>query len=159
MNDGTELYEKDFAACGMRLGCVISQNKEFNKAIRALCLAATLLEDQEFIRKFLAKSHTLLLRNRLLAEELLKQAGIDFYDKGNAGFFIWIDLSPHLRSENTEGDAWAAERLLSGRFAQAGVIMSTGEQYQAQEPGRFRIIFCVDEETLREGIRRLVQCA
>ncbi|KAJ5369666.1 pyridoxal phosphate-dependent transferase [Penicillium cosmopolitanum] len=122
-------------------------------------LFATMLEDQEFIRTFLKKSHSLLLRNRLLAEELLKQAGISFYDKGNAGFFIWIDLSPHLRSEDTQRDAWAAERLLSARFAQAGVIMSTGEQYRALEPGKFRIIFSVGEETLREGIRRFVQCA
>lgn len=77
----------------------------------------------------------------------------------NAGLFIWIDLSPHLRSEDTQRDAWAAERLLSARFAQAGVIMSTGEQYHAPEPGKFRIIFSVGEETLREGIRRFVQCA
>ncbi|CAI7587625.1 unnamed protein product [Penicillium pancosmium] len=118
-------------------------------------LAATMLEDQEFIRNFLAKSQSLLLWNRLLAEELLKQAGIGFYDNGNAGFFIWIDLSSHISSEDTQGDAWAAERILSGRFAQAGVIMSTGEQYQAQEPGKFRIIFSVGEETLREGIRRI----
>lgn len=47
-----------------------------------MSLAATMLEDQEFIRGFLNKSQTLLLQNRLLAEELLKQAGIDFDDKG-----------------------------------------------------------------------------
>lgn len=41
-----------------------------------------MLEDQGFIEKFLHKSHTLLLQNRLLAEELLKQAGIGFHDKG-----------------------------------------------------------------------------
>lgn len=41
-----------------------------------------MLEDQEFIGKFLHKSHTLLLQNRLLAEELLRQAGIGFHDKG-----------------------------------------------------------------------------
>ena len=47
-----------------------------------MSLAATMLEDQEFIAKFLQKSHSLLLRNRLLAEELLSQASITFHDKG-----------------------------------------------------------------------------
>lgn len=69
---------------------------------------------------------------------------------------MWIDLSAHLRSKIAQGDAWAAERLLSHRLELAGVIMSTGEQYHAPEPGWFRLVFCVSEETLREGIRRLV---
>lgn len=66
-------------------------------------------------------------------------------------------MSPYLREEDSQGDIWAAERALSSRFAQAGVIMSTGEQYQSPDAGRFRIIFCVGEETLREGIRRSVK--
>ncbi|KAJ5714484.1 uncharacterized protein N7483_011665 [Penicillium malachiteum] len=114
-----------------------------------------MLEDQEFIGKFLQKSHTLLLQNRLLAEELLRQAGIGFHDKGNAGLFMWIDLSAHLRIETAQGDGWAAERLLSRRLEMGGVIMSTGEQYHAPEAGWFRLVFCVSEETLREGIRRI----
>lgn len=48
----------------------------------SMSLAATMLEDQSFIKQFLSKSHSLLLQNRLLAEDLLRQAGIEFYDKG-----------------------------------------------------------------------------
>lgn len=51
-----------------------------------MSLAATMLEDQEFIEGFLHKSHTLLLQNRLLAEELLREAGIGFHDKGYENF-------------------------------------------------------------------------
>ena len=53
-------------------------------------------------------------------------------------------------------DAWAEERLLSRHLALEGVIMSTGEQYHGPEPGRFRLIFAVSEETLCEGIRKYV---
>lgn len=70
--------------------------------------------------------------------------------------FIWIDLHTHLETKGDHGDAWAAERFLSHRLELRGVIMSTGEQYHAPEPGWFRLVFCVSEETLREGIRRLV---
>ncbi|KAI0909023.1 PLP-dependent transferase [Ustulina deusta] len=156
---------KDFSAAGMRLGCVISQNHEFNEAVRAICrfaspsqfsmhLAASLLEDRGYVRSLLEKSQTRLLRNRLLAESLLSEVGFDFHNDGNAGFFIWLDLSPFLPVKETNGDGWAAEELLSERITKEGVTMATGRAYQAPEPGRFRFIFSLDEETLREGIRR-----
>ncbi|KAI0197338.1 pyridoxal phosphate-dependent transferase [Xylaria flabelliformis] len=157
---------KDFSACGLRLGCVVSQNRDFTKAMRSICrfsspslfsmeIAASLLENQDFLRSFLEKSQARLLHNRLLAESLLSQAGISFHDKGNAGFFIWIDLSPFLPIEETSGDGLKAQKLLSERLEEAGVSMATGETYRAPEPGMFRVIFSVDEDTLREGIRRI----
>lgn len=77
----------------MRLGCVISQNHEFNEAVRAICrfaspsqfsmhLAASLLEDRGYVRSLLEKSQTRLLRNRLLAESLLAEVGFDFHNDG-----------------------------------------------------------------------------
>ncbi|KAI1385379.1 acc synthase [Hypoxylon trugodes] len=157
---------KDFGAAGLRLGCVISRNKEFTKATRAICrfsspsqyameLAAKFLEDQKYVAEFLKKSQSLLLRNRLLAEDLLSQAGINFHRKGNAGLFIWLDLTPFLPLKETDGDGWAAERLLSKRLNEAGVIMATGEAYHAPGPGRFRLVFCFEDAILKEGIRRL----
>ncbi|KAI1136382.1 acc synthase [Hypoxylon sp. FL0543] len=84
---------KDFGACGMRLGCVISQNSEFTEATRAICrfsspsqyamdLAAKFLEDQEYVAKFLEKSQKLLLHSRVVAESLLTHEGILFHEKG-----------------------------------------------------------------------------
>ncbi|KIM94254.1 hypothetical protein OIDMADRAFT_106732 [Oidiodendron maius Zn] len=157
---------KDFTASGMRLGCIISQNQDFTKATRAVCrfsspsqfsmhLAAKLLEDQIFVLQFIEKSHRLLLQNRLLAEDLLARASINYHQEGNAGFFIWLDLSTHLPLSEVGGDGWAAERLLSKRLEQSGVIMPTGEEYHAPNPGKFRILFSVEENTLKEGIKRI----
>lgn len=157
---------KDFGACGMRLGCIISQNTEFTNATRAICrfsspsqfameIAAKILEDQEYVTGLLEKSHRLLLHGRLVAEDLLAKANISFHKKGNAGFFLWLDLAPYLPLDETNGDAWAAERLLSKRFTAAGVIMATGEAYSAANPGRFRLIFSLREYAVREGVRRI----
>ncbi|KAI0377193.1 acc synthase [Hypomontagnella monticulosa] len=157
---------KDFGAAGMRLGCVITQNVDFSKAVRAICrfstpsqysmhLAAQLLEDQEYLAGFLHMSQQRLTQSRLLAEDLLTKAGINFHQKGNAGFFMWLDLSASLPLGETNGDAWAAERLLSQRFHEAGVIMAAGEAYHAPSPGKFRLVFCLDEATIREGIKRI----
>lgn len=159
---------KDFASGGMRLGCLISQNKEFTKATRAVCrfsspsqyamdIASKILEDQEYVAKLLEKSSLLLAKARSAAEDLLNEAGIGFHKKGNAGFFIWLDLAPFLPLKETNGDGWAAERLLSQRFTQAGVIMATGEAYHAPSPGRFRLVFCLEEDAVKEGVRRISQ--
>lgn len=45
-------------------------------------IAAKMLEDREFIRGFLSKSHTALRDSRMLAERLLDQNGIDYYKPG-----------------------------------------------------------------------------
>lgn len=45
-------------------------------------LAAKFLDDQAYVTKFLEKSQKLLLQNRLIAEDLLNQAGVGFHKKG-----------------------------------------------------------------------------
>ncbi|EHK48023.1 hypothetical protein TRIATDRAFT_316156 [Trichoderma atroviride IMI 206040] len=157
---------KDYGAAGLRLGCLVSQNREFRNAVRAICrfsspsqfsmdLAAKFLEDQNFVKQLLDKSHRVLFKIRLLAEKLLDEAGLRYEKKGNAGLFMWLDLSPQLPLSEADGDGWAAEKLLSERFTRAGVKVDPGAEYQSPEPGRFRLMFCVEEDTLREGLRRI----
>lgn len=45
-------------------------------------LAAKLLEDQDFVKQLLDKSHRVLFKIRLLAEKLLDEAGIKYEKKG-----------------------------------------------------------------------------
>ncbi|KAI1424379.1 PLP-dependent transferase [Xylaria sp. FL1777] len=157
---------KDFSLPGTRLGCVISQNSEFNHAVRAVCrfaspsqysmyIAASFLGDQAYVRSYLKKARASLWHNRQLAESLLSEASIDFYKEGNAGLFIWVDLSSALPLKEANGDGWLAERLLLERLVQAGVSLSPGKEFRALRPGRFRLVFSLDEETLREGIKRI----
>lgn len=32
--------------------------------------------------------------------------------------------------------------------------MATGEAYHAPSPGRFRLVFCLEEDAVKEGVRR-----
>jgi hypothetical protein len=70
--------------------------------------------------------------------------------------FLWLDLSAHLPLAECDGDGWAAQRLLSKRFLEAGTTMCNGESYHAPNPGRFRLVFSVEKEALKEGIRRSI---
>ena len=51
-------------------------------------IASRILEDRPFIRNFLAKSQTALLRQRLLAEHELDEAGIAYSREGYVHPFI-----------------------------------------------------------------------
>ncbi|KAB8211009.1 hypothetical protein BDV34DRAFT_220181 [Aspergillus parasiticus] len=57
-----------------------------------------------------------------------------------------------LRETNRDGRI--SHRLLTNLFHTAGVPMSTGKGYGAPSPERFRLVFCVDSDTLKEGIKR-----
>jgi hypothetical protein len=45
-------------------------------------IAAKLLEDQDHMKQFLAKSHREILKSRLLTEQLLSDANVSYSDKG-----------------------------------------------------------------------------
>ncbi|QRD93146.1 acc synthase [Aspergillus flavus] len=127
---------KDFAAAGLRLGCLISQNQKLLQAALSIsrfhwpsnisCSIATIiLEDQSFIKTF--------------------------------GIFLWVDLSRCLNPTLiADQGGWAAELDLSSRLLQIGVRMSSGYAYHNEVPGWFRITFSVEMETLEEGLSRYV---
>ena len=72
----------------------------------------------------------------------------------NAGFFIWIDLSPYLGSPTEEKDGWILEKELNERLAKAGVLLASGGPYHSEKAGWFRLVFSWEREYLEEGLRR-----
>ncbi|PKX90106.1 acc synthase [Aspergillus novofumigatus IBT 16806] len=160
---------KDFAASGLRLGCLISQNQKFLQAVLSMSrfhwpshiscsIATAILEDQGFVEAFIHKSRRFLRSQRDLATRVLEEAGIPYTQGGIAGFFLWIDLSKCLdKAIVASQDGWAAELDLSRRLQQIGVEMSTGYAYHNEVPGWFRVIFSLDEESLKEGLSRIIK--
>ncbi|KAJ5138901.1 1-aminocyclopropane-1-carboxylate synthase 6 [Penicillium bovifimosum] len=160
---------KDFAAAGLRLGCLISRNQRLLQAALSLSrfhwpshvscsIATAILEDEEFVDSFLKESRRVLREHRDLAVSALEQAGIPFARGSIAGFFLWIDLSKCLDATIvTSQDGWAAELDLSRRLQQIGVVMSSGLAYHNETPGWFRVIFSVEAEMLNEGLSRIVK--
>lgn len=70
----------------------------------------------------------------------------------NAGYFLWINLSPYLPSG--PADPTTRERLLTKRLLDAGICLSTGENFSSEQAGWFRIVFTYEKGQLREGLRR-----
>jgi 1-aminocyclopropane-1-carboxylate synthase len=85
---------KDYAAGGLRLGCILSRNEHLHRAIRggvcrfsspsslSMAVATTMLEDRAWMKDFLLRSQEAILEQRLLTERVLDEAGIAYYRRG-----------------------------------------------------------------------------
>ncbi|TLD29369.1 putative classes I and II family [Venturia nashicola] len=154
---------KDFAGAGLRLGCLISRSPDVHAAVRpitrfgapsefSMALATQVLSDASFVKSFFESSSKRLGAAYARTTALLDEAKIPYNRAGNAGFFIWLDLSRYVAGNGS--DEWLAESILSKEFEEAGVDMAAGSAYHAEKAGYFRLIFTAEDGRVGEGIKR-----
>ncbi|KAI7270793.1 PLP-dependent transferase [Hortaea werneckii] len=172
---------KDFAAGGLRIGCLYTRNKPLWRAISAMSqfswipvaselLACNLLEDDEWLEAFFARSRERLAEGRKVAGGVLEEKGVPFFKGANAGFFLWVDLRSWLppaasgseeggvgKGEETEEGKKKREKVLVDRMMEKKVFLTPGMDMFAEEPGFFRLVFSQDEDVVREGLRRVFE--
>jgi len=112
-------------------------------------VATSMLEDEKWIDGFLQLSRDRLAARNKLVRKILDEAGIKYYLGSNAGFFLWIDLSPFLPEQT-----WAGENALTERLIANKVFITDGQAMAAEEPGWYRLIFSQDERVVEEGLER-----
>lgn len=78
----------------------------------------------------------------------------DLIRSSNAGFFLYIDLSPWLDESSTEAGN-EREYALAQRLLDGGVGLHPCEEHN-DIPGHFRLVFSQDRDTLSEGLKRSV---
>lgn len=84
---------------------------------------------------------------------LWRRTGVDGKHR-NAGFFLYIDLSPWLPvKSNSEQPDSEREFSLAQKLLDAGVGVHPCEEH-GEIPGHFRLVFSQDRDTLTEGLRR-----
>lgn len=69
----------------------------------------------------------------------------------NAGFFIYVDLSPFLPKDDRSDRE--REFILAQKLLDAGIFLHPGEEH-SKDAGWFRLVFSNDEPALQEGLRR-----
>jgi len=85
---------KDFAAGGLRLGCIYIQNKELLRAMSSMAvfhwpagpsekIALTMLEDEEWLTRFFEESREALAEANRFSRNLLDEAGVRFVTASN----------------------------------------------------------------------------
>ncbi|KAL4868567.1 hypothetical protein BDV12DRAFT_95985 [Aspergillus spectabilis] len=159
-------FAKDFASGGLHLGFIISHNTELRRALSALLrfhgpsaavetIGTAILEDEEFVVKYTEKSRKDLAFSYRIATSTLDQEGINYIKGGNAGFFLYIDLSPYLPKDESLGYR-EREFVLAQQLLDNGLFLHPGEEH-CKEAGWFRLVYTHDEDVLREGLRRLLK--
>ncbi|KAK4502815.1 hypothetical protein PRZ48_006241 [Zasmidium cellare] len=157
---------KDFAAGGLRVGCLYTVNQELWMAMSAITIfvwsgavdgivATEILEDEEWLERFFAESKRTLKSRFELTKKLLKEKDVGWYEGSVAGFFLWADFSRYLKAMGKED--FETEMQLFETFIKRKVVIIPGGMLRCEEPGWFRIMFAQDERILREGMKRVFQ--
>ncbi|KAI9889757.1 MAG: hypothetical protein M1814_004959 [Vezdaea aestivalis] len=199
---------KDFASGGLRVGLLHSTSEEIHRACIGLSMfhwagnptqrfAIRLLSDPDWISTFVDDSRESLRSNYLRATDFLRQHSIPFFENGNAGFFLWLDLrswlplveldeqdqssqsasrtltssmrrlttadqatgdqgANHLTRVQEHSDGWKREAALSALFLNSKLLLATGQSFQSETPGYFRLIFAQEREILDLGLERFI---
>ena len=152
---------KDFAASGLRIGCVASHNTSLHAALRAMAryswpsvlsdaMAATILEDTTWTDNFLSNSRKLIAEAYQLTVYELGKNNINC-SKSSAAVFVWVDFSPLLpllkpESESGTIDMFEREMMLGKKFLDGGVFLEPASQYQGNRPGWFRFVYTCERK-------------
>ncbi|CAG7919655.1 unnamed protein product [Penicillium olsonii] len=170
---------KDFCANGLRLGLVCTQNKGILGAMSSIGIFswsphllqdiwAAMLEDREWLGRFMTKKTKLMAENYKIATSFLSGRGINYYEM-NAGLFIWVDLRhlfvPKSASQSLDGSIAEAqsststyqkrEVQIADICSKNGVLIAPGSVYVPEELGWFRITFTLQQVALEEGLERV----
>ncbi|KAH7013539.1 pyridoxal phosphate-dependent transferase [Ilyonectria destructans] len=154
---------KDFGAAGLRLGAIITRSRPVLRAIEgvmrfhnpsgaSLAIGTALLEDRRWCRAFIESSRTKLAAAHAHVTGGLREMGVRYLSGSNAGFFVWVDLSPYLPVEL--GGETNAEFALARKLVDAGVFLHPREEHSLK-PGWFRLVYTQDPATVTEGLRRI----
>ncbi|KAK5994746.1 1-aminocyclopropane-1-carboxylate synthase 1-like protein [Cladobotryum mycophilum] len=150
-------FSKDFSAAGLRLGCLITRSTAMLKLIQmvmrfvnpsgaSVAVAIAMLANREWCRHFFDTSRRRIGDAYAHATLGLSELGIRFLP-ANAGFFVYIDLSPHLKKDVPNPEFELSQRLLD-----AGVFLHPKEEHG--DLGWFRMVYTQDPRIVTEGFRR-----
>ncbi|KAK6340591.1 hypothetical protein TWF696_008917 [Orbilia brochopaga] len=160
---------KDFSSNGFRIGVVISHDKRVIEAMGGLTpfswpsspadLAwCIMLEDTAFLEYYLKEHQRRLGEGYEFLAGILDSLGIDYVRGGNAGFFLWIDLSFALERPVHGGEPGIDEDMeLDQKLIRGGVHLAAGIGYEAEKVGWYRITFTQPRKLLLMGLEKLIR--
>ncbi|KAF8013374.1 hypothetical protein BT93_I1272 [Corymbia citriodora subsp. variegata] len=153
---------KDMGFPGFRVGIVYSYNDAVVDTGRKMSsfglvssqtqyLIASMLSDDQFIRKFLSESAKRLATRHEDFTEGLRQVGIKCLNS-NAGLFVWMDLRWLLRESTVDAETALWQVIIND----VKLNVSPGSSCHCSEPGWFRVCIAnMNEETMKVALTRI----
>ncbi|KFA64771.1 hypothetical protein S40285_01382 [Stachybotrys chlorohalonatus IBT 40285] len=154
---------KDFGSPGLSLGGIVTRSRPLLRAIDAvkrfhevsgpsLAMGNAILENGPWRHGFIEATRKKLAEAYKHVTQGLNELGINYLRGTNAGFFLYIDLSPYLPSD-LAGES-NAEFALARSLLDAGVFLHPREEH-ASKPGWFRLVYTQPAGTVTEGLKRM----
>ncbi|CAG9974196.1 unnamed protein product [Clonostachys byssicola] len=151
-------FSKDFGAAGLRLGCLITRSEPMLKLIQmtmrfhnpsgaSVAIATAMLSNREWCTQFVSNTRHRIGEAYQHVTAGLRELGIN-YLPANAGFFVYVDLSPYLDQSAEDPEFNFSQKLLD-----AGVFLHPKEEHGRQ--GWYRIVYTQPPEVVDEGLRRI----
>lgn len=161
----TYALSKDFGYPGAKIGALVTRNQSLKKAVDAViafhsvsgpsvAIVTAMLEDRTWCRAFIEIARKRVAEAYAFATSQLHSLGIKYFEGGNAGFFLWVDLSPYLPAEEAGKSVFDRECELAQKILDAGVFLHPREEHGIR-PGWFRIVYTAERGVVEEGMRRL----
>ncbi|EIN03513.1 PLP-dependent transferase [Punctularia strigosozonata HHB-11173 SS5] len=162
---------KDFCANGLRVGAVVSQNRDLILAFYALArfvkvssasdaLWSSILLDDEKLDYFVTTNQDRLGAAYRYCCSWFESKGIP-YQKASAGQYVFVNLNSFLRSENDEGvplsTPLARDSDLHMDLVNAGIFIGLGSSFHHTECGWFRFTFSVMRAAMDVALDRFGQ--
>ena len=152
---------KDFGAAGLKVGALITRSRSVLEAVNSvarfnsasapsLSIGTAMLQDRDWCRAFIEGNRSNLAAAYKHVTSGLEEMGVQYLPGTNAGFFVWIDLSPFLDQKER-----FPEFALAEKFKRANVFLHPQEEHSLR-PGWFRLVYTQDPRTVTEGLRRSV---
>lgn len=160
----TYAMSKDFGSAGLRLGALVTKNEQLKKALLAvirfhssagpsIAIGTAMLEDRTWCQSFITTSRQRIALAYKFVTGRLIEMGVKYLPGGNAGFFVWIDLSPYLGRDTDGLPKDEREQIFAKKLVDAGVFLQPDEEH-ALVVGWYRMVFTMERRVVEEGLRR-----
>lgn len=109
------------------------------------------LEDHDFVDKYIQINQTLLTESYLVAVKTFRKLNIPYVPAAGS-LFVWIDLSEFLSEQSQE----AENQFWLELYQETGILLTPGEGFGHSKRGQFRVVFpCLPKEDLEVAMGRL----
>lgn len=89
----------------------------------------------------------------MYATSLLDDMGIKYLQGGNAGFFLWVDLSAWMPPDDGVKSVFERQCVLAQKFVDGGVFLQPVEEHGRE--GWWRMMFTMERRVVKEGLERV----
>ncbi|CAN6713072.1 unnamed protein product [Malus baccata var. baccata] len=153
---------KDMGFPGFRVGIVYSYNDAVVNCARKMSsfglvstqtqhLIASMLSDNEFVKRFIAQSAKRLKTRHMHFTMGLAQVSTSCL-KSNGGLFVWMDLRRLLKEQTFEAEMVLWRTIIH----EVKLNVSPGSSFHCPEPGWFRVCFAnMDDKTMEVALTRI----